>query len=163
MLNISSIFYSNFTIKRHSTSLHHSCYSRSFVAVMVDVKQEKRHYQKSEANHANASLKRLQKSMMSLLKPPWLSNSIKNERSSRHHPRRSITLFWTSLHSPVWPHVFHLPVWRQWSLCFPNEWSELAVIAIRCRVAPRDQPLVEYRSHCLANERSWSYLILELF
>ena len=35
--------------------------SQSFVAVIVDVKQEKRHHQKCEGNHVNAHLKRLQK------------------------------------------------------------------------------------------------------
>jgi hypothetical protein len=42
---------------------------RSFVAVMVDVTQEKRPHHMSEANHANARLKRLQESMMSFRKP----------------------------------------------------------------------------------------------
>ena len=40
-----------------------------YVAVIVDVKQEKRQHQMSEGNHANARLKRLQESTMSFRKP----------------------------------------------------------------------------------------------
>jgi hypothetical protein len=36
---------------------------------MVDINQEKRPHHMSEANHANARLKRLQESMMSFRKP----------------------------------------------------------------------------------------------
>ena len=40
-----------------------------FVAVILDVKQEKTHYQKSEENHVNVRLERLQKARQRLLKP----------------------------------------------------------------------------------------------
>ena len=42
---------------------------QSFVAVIVDVKQEKTHHQKSEENHVHAHLKRLQKARQRFLKP----------------------------------------------------------------------------------------------
>jgi len=43
--------------------------SQSFVAVIVDVKQEKRHHQKRGENHINAPLKRLQKARQRFLHP----------------------------------------------------------------------------------------------
>jgi hypothetical protein len=40
-----------------------------FVAVSVDVKQEKMHHQKSEENRVNARMKRLPKARQQFLKP----------------------------------------------------------------------------------------------
>jgi hypothetical protein len=57
----------NLAGKCNDPSQHPSCYSKSFVAVIVDVKQEKTHHQKIEKNHVNVRLKGIQKARQRFL------------------------------------------------------------------------------------------------